>query len=170
MAKWNHCLTEWLAALVIWGDDCVSACHGMHRHWAGIAFVAPFSSLFQLFLFNSRFPLLSFLGSVTIATVSLDHPAFLPSGLPLSASHQQDFTHLRSFPLKLLSQHTHTKLVYSSVEVCPDTASGATRLALGFLLHTGTIFHARGQQQAALEQFSQNYRYLSAFLGSVIAW
>lgn len=93
---------------------------------------SSFSSLFQPFPFNCRFPLLSFPGSVAIATVSLDHPAFLPSWLPLSASHQRGFTHLRSSPLKLLSQHTHKKLMYSSVEVSLDVASGAAGLAPSF--------------------------------------
>ena len=148
----------------------MSACHSMHRRWAGILLVALFSSLFQPFPFNRRFPLLSFPGSVAIATVSLDHPAFLPSGLPLSAFHQRGFTHLRSSPLKLLSQHAHEKLAYFSLEVSLDIASGAAGLAPGFMLHTGTIFHARCLQQAALEQFSQNYRYLSAFVGSDTAW
>lgn len=49
-------------------------------------------------------------------------------------------------------------------------ASGAAGLAPGFVLHPGTIFHARCLRQAALEQFSQNYSYLSAFVGSDTAW
>lgn len=104
-AKRNHHLTEWLTALLIWRDECVSVCQSTHRCWAGIGLVALFSSLFQPLLFNHRFPLLSFPGSVAMVTVSLDHAAFLPSGLPLSASHQQGFTHIRSSPLKLLYRH-----------------------------------------------------------------
>lgn len=91
---------------------------------------SPVFSLFQTFPFNRRFFLLSFPGIVAIATVSFDPPAFLPSGLPLSASHQWGFTHLRNSPLKLLFQHAHDKLYYSSVRVFPDIASGATGLAL----------------------------------------
>lgn len=143
MARWYCCLTVWLAALVIWGDECVSACHSTHLHWAGTALVTPFSSLFLPFPSHHGFSLLSFPSSVAIATVSLDHPAFLPSGLQLSASHQWGFTHVRSSPLKLLSHRTHQKLAYSSVEVSLDLASGAAGLASLFMLHTGTIFYAR---------------------------
>jgi len=124
----------------------VSACHSTHCCWAGTALIAPFSLLFQLFPFNHRFPLLSFPGSVAIATVSLDHPAFLSSGLPLSASHQGGSAHLRSCLLRLLSQNTREKLAYLSVEVSLDIACGAAGLAPGFMLQMGTIFHARCQQ------------------------
>lgn len=161
MAKWNHCLTEWLTALVIWGDKCMSACHSTLHCWAGTALVAPFFSLFQPFPFNLSFFLLSFPGSVAIATVSFDHPAFLPSGLPLSASDQWGFTHLRNSPLKLLFQHAYNNLGYSSVEASLDIASGATRLAPHFVLHSGTVFCVICLQQAALELLSQNHRYLS---------
>lgn len=134
----------------------MSACHG----WV------PFSSLFQPFPFHCRFPLLSFPGRVAIATVSLDHPAFLPPG---SASHLRGFTQPRSSPLNL-SELAHGKLMSSAVEGSLDIASGATGLESSFVLLTGTIFHAKCLQEAALEQFSQNLRDLSAFVGRDVAW
>lgn len=142
-------------------------CASLSRHTPGWA---PLSSLFQLFPFHRRFPLLSFPGSVAIATLSLDHPAFLPPGPPLPASHQRGFTHLRGSPLKPLSEHAHGKLTASAVEVSLDIASGATGLGSSFMLLTGTVFHAKCLQKAALEQFSQNSRDPSVFVGRDVAW
>lgn len=126
----------------------MSPCHG----WV------PFSSfLFQPFLFHLRFPLLSFTGSVAVATVSLDHPAFLP-GPPLPASHLRGFTQPRSSPLKPLSECARGKLISSAVEVSLDSAGGAPGLESSLMLLTGTVFHAKSLQEAALEQFSQKLK------------
>lgn len=123
----------------------MSPCHG----WL------PFSSLFQLLPFHHRFPLLSFPGSIAMATVSLDHPAFLPPGPPLPASHLRGFTQPRSSPLKPLSERTCRKLTTSAVEVSLDTANGAPGLESSLVLLTGTVFHAKCLQEADLWQFSQ---------------